>query len=210
MRVATYAAIESEDRPVPMRLASLRAQVNGHAGSVQHSPSALTVLSSVIFTARARTTFNFRGSKLGPHALLPTLAAVLADANARLGADVNYYPFIIEDFHLILPAGRPRTNIFRLPSVWVATAACCCRASLLDTSCGRHSHPNHPRAHQREIASASNCKITDAWSGGARATARSPGFNFSQTLRPFHTISAKYSRRFLVSQMPSGRIPDPD
>jgi hypothetical protein len=34
-------------------------------------------------------------------------ASVLADQRARLGADVGRYSFIVEDFHLLSPAGLP-------------------------------------------------------------------------------------------------------
>jgi phospholipase C len=43
-----------------------------------------------------------------------------------------------------------------------------------------------------------------------RASPLSPGFDFSQTPRPFQTIAAKYSRAFFLKQKPSGLIPDPD
>jgi len=44
----------------------------------------------------------------------------------------------------------------------------------------------------------------------ARATGLENAFNFSQTPRPFQTISAKYSRAYFLNQKPSGIPPDSD
>ena len=43
----------------------------------------------------------------GLYAPLPTLADVLADVCARLGADVVRYSFIVRDSHPLLHAGLP-------------------------------------------------------------------------------------------------------
>lgn len=58
--------------------------------------------------------------------------------------------------------------------------------------------------------------IEDNWNLGnlgqedQRAKGLEPAFNFSQTPRPFQTISAKYSRQFFLTQKPSGIPPDSD
>ncbi len=58
--------------------------------------------------------------------------------------------------------------------------------------------------------------IEDNWNLGTlgqedkRATGIENAFNFSQTPRPFQTISAKYSRSFFLNQKPSGIPPDSD
>src|ERR1700741_2696447 len=43
-------------------------------------------------------------------------ADVLADARARLGADVGRYSFIVVDFHHLLPAGLPAHSLALRPA----------------------------------------------------------------------------------------------
>jgi phospholipase C len=58
--------------------------------------------------------------------------------------------------------------------------------------------------------------IEDNWNLGTlgqedkRATGIENAFNFSQTPRPFQTVSAKYSQSYFLNQKPSGIVPDSD
>ena len=60
--------------------------------------------------------------------------AVLADANARLGADVDRYSFIVMDLHHLLPAGLPAHSQLTVDRMR--------RAQL---SCRGRSHQARPR-----------------------------------------------------------------
>ena len=66
---------------------------------------------------RARNSVGARGLAFAAPLLAYALpyrrfVAVLTDANARLGADVDRYSFIARDLHPLLPAGLPALRIF--------------------------------------------------------------------------------------------------
>jgi hypothetical protein len=54
---------------------------------------------------------------------LPTLRRVLANANARLGVDVDRYTFIVVDLHHLLLAGLPAHFESYMPSHAVGLSA---------------------------------------------------------------------------------------
>ena len=103
---------------------------------------------------RARNSVGTRGLAFAAQWLAYALpyrrfVAVLADANARLGADVDRYSFIVVDLHHLLLAGRPahfesslsgRVGVKRFqtaPSILVLMSLAGILASLRD----RHSGP---------------------------------------------------------------------
>ena len=87
----------------------MHARVYDHAGLDGRSRlRTRSVLPSALLTASAPGITLFRGSMAGLHALpYRRFADTLADACARLGADVVRYTFIVVDFHHLLLAGLP-------------------------------------------------------------------------------------------------------
>jgi hypothetical protein len=72
--------------------------------AIPHPP----VLPSAVLTASAfRVKFTFAAQWLACTLPGRRFADVLADACARLGADVDRYSFIVADFHRLLLAGLP-------------------------------------------------------------------------------------------------------
>src|SRR5260370_9967132 len=92
-------------------------------------------IASVRVAFRARNSVGTRGLAFTAQWLAYALpyrrfVAVLADANARLGADVDRYSFTVVDLHHLLLAGLPAHSEFSRPSHQVC----------LD-------HPIYPRSH---------------------------------------------------------------
>ena len=76
---------------------------------------------SVRVAFRARNSVGTRGLAFAAQWLAYALpyrrfVAVLADANARLGADVDRYSFIVVDLHHLLLAGLPAHFESHMPS----------------------------------------------------------------------------------------------
>src|SRR5205823_715764 len=97
----------SRDLPVPAQGASAHARFFDHAGPFgpcDGDPKRIAF--------RARNGVSTRGLAFAAQWLAYALpyrrfVAVLADANARLGADVDRYSFIVVDLHHLLLAGLP-------------------------------------------------------------------------------------------------------
>src|SRR5580704_16482373 len=107
MRTSAFANGQTWDLPVPAQGASTHARFFDPAGAPSLAISCLTMLPSALETASAPGTIDFVAQWLAYALPYRRFAAVLANGNARLGADVVRYAFIVSDFHRLLLAGLP-------------------------------------------------------------------------------------------------------
>src|ERR1700730_14815741 len=107
MRTSAFANGQTWDLPVPAQGASTHARFFDPAGAPSLAISCLTMLPSALETASAPGTIDFVAQWLAYALPYRRFAAVLANGNARLGADVVRYTFIVSDFHRLLLAGLP-------------------------------------------------------------------------------------------------------
>src|ERR1700730_4368230 len=107
MRTSAFANGQTWDLPVPAQGASTHARFFDPAGSPSLAISCLTMLPSAFETASAPGTVDFVAQWLAYALPYRRFVDVLANGNARLGADVVRYTFIVSDFHRLLLAGLP-------------------------------------------------------------------------------------------------------
>ena len=107
MRTSAFANGQTWDLPVPAQGASTHARFFDPAGAPSLAISCLTMLPSALETASAPGTIDFVAQWLAYALPYRRFAAALANGNARLGADVVRYAFIVSDFHRLLLAGLP-------------------------------------------------------------------------------------------------------
>ena len=107
MRTSAFANGQTWDLPVPAQGVSTHARFFDPAGSPSLAISCLTMLPSAFETASAPGTVDFVAQWLAYALPYRRFAAVLANGNARLGADVVRYTFTVSDFHRLLLAGLP-------------------------------------------------------------------------------------------------------
>src|SRR3984957_4872394 len=107
MRTSAFANGQTWDLPVPAQGASTHARFFDPAGSPSLAISCLTMLPSAFETASAPGTVDFVAQWLAYALPYRRFVDVLANGNARLGADVVRYAFIVSDFHRLLLAGLP-------------------------------------------------------------------------------------------------------
>src|SRR5262245_15914228 len=122
---------------------------------------------------RARNSVGTRGLAFAAQWLAYALlyrrfVGILTDANARLGADVDRYSFIVVDLHHLLPAGLPAHFESYMPSQAVRLCGMCPSCK----NCSRHS---------REVAR--QCGVS--CNGVSQLTAaRSTGISWPADLGP--------------------------
>src|SRR5580704_12542511 len=104
---AFWSTGQTWDLPVPAQGASTHARFFDPAGSPSLAISCLTMLPSAFETASAPGTVDFVAQWLAYALPYRRFVDVLANGNARLGADVVRYTFIVSDFHRLLLAGLP-------------------------------------------------------------------------------------------------------
>jgi hypothetical protein len=99
------------------------------------------MLPSALETASAPGTIDFVAQWLAYALPYRRFAAVLANGNARLGADVVRYAFIVSDFHRLLLAGLPAHFESDMPShaVGLADVPKCNFSN--EPGCGRQRAP---------------------------------------------------------------------
>src|ERR1700732_1553500 len=107
MRTSAFANGQTWDLPVPAQGASTNARFFDPAGAPSLAISCLTMLPSALETASAPGTIDFVAQWLAYALPYRRFAAVLANGNARLGADVVRYAFIVSAFHRLLLAALP-------------------------------------------------------------------------------------------------------
>src|SRR6202047_577103 len=93
MRTSAFANGQTWDLPVPAQGASTHARFFDPAGAPSLAISCLTMLPSALETASAPGTIDFVAQWLAYALPYRRFAAVLANGNARLGADVVRYAF---------------------------------------------------------------------------------------------------------------------
>ena len=107
MRTSAFANGQTWDLPVPAQGASTHARFSDPAGPPGLAILRLAMLPSAYETASAPGFINFVAQWLAYALPYRRFVDVLADGNARLGADVVRYSFIVSDFHRLLLAGLP-------------------------------------------------------------------------------------------------------
>jgi len=108
MRTSWHEATgQTWDLPVPAQGASTHARFFDPAGPPSLAISCLAVLPSAFETASAPGNSDFVAQWLAYALPYRRFVDVLANGNARLGADVVRYAFIVSDFHRLLLAGLP-------------------------------------------------------------------------------------------------------
>ena len=105
MRTSAFANGQTWDLPVPAQGASTHARFFDPAGSPSLAISRLAVLPSAFETASTPGIIDFVAQWLAYVLPYRRFVDVLANGNARLGADVVRYAFIVSDFHRLLLAG---------------------------------------------------------------------------------------------------------
>ena len=117
MRTSAFANGQTWDLPVPAQGASTHARFSDPAGPPGLAILRLAMLPSAYETASAPGIVNFVAQWLAYALPYRRFVNVLADGNARLGADVVRYSFIVSDFHRLLLAGLPAHFVSDLPPV---------------------------------------------------------------------------------------------
>src|SRR3984885_4756191 len=107
MRTSAFANGQTWDLPVPAQGASTHARFSDPAGPPGLAILRLAMLPSAYETASAPGIINFVAQWLAYALPYRRFVDVLTDGNARLGADVVRYSFIVSDFHRLLLAGLP-------------------------------------------------------------------------------------------------------
>src|SRR5580658_10495481 len=116
MRTSAFANGQTWDLPVPAQGASTHARFFDPAGPPSLAISCLAVLPSAYETASAPGNSDFVAQWLAYALPCRRFVDVLASGNARLGADVVRYAFIVSDFHRLLLAGLPAHFVSDMPS----------------------------------------------------------------------------------------------
>jgi hypothetical protein len=117
MRTSWHEATgQTWDLPVPAQGASTHARFFDPAGPPSLAISCLAVLPSAFETASAPGNSDFVAQWLAYALPYRRFVDVLANGNARLGADVVRYAFIVSDFHRLLLAGLPAHFESDMPS----------------------------------------------------------------------------------------------
>ena len=100
--------VRPRDLPVPAQGASAHARVSDHAGPSGRSRWRARPYCLPHYVTRRRPGYvSFAAQWLAYALPCRRFAGALADADARLGADVDRYSFIVVDFHHLLLAGLP-------------------------------------------------------------------------------------------------------
>ena len=107
MRTSAFANGQTWDLPVPAQGASTHARFFDPAKPPSARVTRLVVLPSAFETASALGISDFEAQWLAYALPYRRFVGVLTNANARLGADVVRYSFIVSDFHRLLLAGLP-------------------------------------------------------------------------------------------------------
>jgi hypothetical protein len=116
MRTSAFANGQTWDLPVPAQGASTHARFSDPAGPPGLAILRLAMLPSAYETASAPGIINFVAQWLAYALPYRRFVDVLTDGNARLGADVVRYSFIVSDFHRLLLAGLPAHFVSDMPS----------------------------------------------------------------------------------------------
>ena len=111
MRTSAFANGQTWDLPVPAQGASTHARFFDPAGPPSLAISCLAVLPSAYETASAPGNSDFVAQWLAYALPYRRFVDVLANGNARLGADVVRYAFIVSDFHRLLLVEQPWGNV---------------------------------------------------------------------------------------------------
>ena len=124
MRTSAFANGQTWDLPVPAQGASTHARFFDPAGPPSLAISCLAVLPSAFETASAPRISDFVAQWLAYALPYRRFVDVLANGNARLGADVVRYTFTVSDFHRLLLAGLPAHFESDMPSHAVRSNRC--------------------------------------------------------------------------------------